>query len=97
MSHVKSLHSDNNIFQQKLEKSFHSFPEMFNKTLKDNSDQSVKEKTQILCGKLEQFAESELQLKFTDILEPSAYLIEYKWQRRKRMRKLKIGFNLDFR
>ena len=60
ISHVKSLHSDNNFFQQKLEKSFQSFPEMFNKILKD-SDQSVKEKTQILCGKLEQLAESELQ------------------------------------
>ena len=49
------------------------------------------------CGKIEQYHKSELQLAFTDKLEPNAYLIEYNLNMRKKMQKLRIGFQLEFR
>ena len=58
-----------------------------------SSDKSVNRK--IFCGKLEQFAKSELELKYSEA--GAAYLIEYRWQHRRRARKLKIGFQLAFR
>ena len=63
-----------------------------------SSDKSVNKKRNIFCGKFEQFAKSELELKYSGISEPgAAYLIEYRWQHRRRARKLKIGFQLEFR
>ena len=67
-----------------IHKTFKSVGENFNKRKK-------------FCGKIEQYHKSELQLAFTDKLEPNAYLLEYNSNFRKKMHKLRIGFQLEFR
>ena len=68
--------------------------DLIHETIKTVSENNKRKK---FCGKIEQYHKSELQLAFTDKLEPNAYLIEYNLNMRKKMQKLRIGFQLEFR
>lgn len=86
-----------NLSRQKIMENFQNHSDLFNEIF-IRTDESVNKKKNIFCGKSKEFTKSELELEYSDISEPgAAYLIEYRWQHRRRARKLKIGFQFEFR
>ena len=89
---LKSFNASQDTLRQKM---LEDISDLIHKTFKAVDENFNRRKK--FCGKIEQYHKSELQLAFTDKSEPSAYLIEYNLNLRKKMQKLRIGFQLEFR